>query len=87
MNQLVPGPGTEMEQDVGRTAIDSIEALHEALTAKYGHLLRPDQVAEVLDVSTESLSNTLRRSREPNVLYLISKSCALVAACVIRRFP
>lgn len=55
---------------MGRIAIDSVEALQEALAAKYGPLLRHDQVAEVLDVSSESLSNTLRRSREPNVLYL-----------------
>ncbi|NNE34847.1 MAG: hypothetical protein HKN13_06405 [Rhodothermales bacterium] len=32
--------------------------------------MRHDQVAEVLDVSPESLGNTLRRSHEPNVVYL-----------------
>ena len=40
------------------------------LTEQYGALMRHDQVAEVLDVSPESLGNTMRRSHEPNVVYL-----------------
>lgn len=52
--------------------MNSVEILQQVLTARYGPLLRHDQVAEVLDVSPKSLSNTLRRSQEPNVLYLNS---------------
>lgn len=48
----------------------SVEELQQTLTTKYGPLLRHNQVAEVLDVSPESLGNTMRRSREPNVMYL-----------------
>lgn len=58
---------------MGREATNSVEALQQVLIARYGPLLRHDQVAEVLDVSPKSLSNTLRRSREPNVRYLYSK--------------
>lgn len=50
--------------------MNSVEALQQALTARYGPLLRHEHVAELLDVSPKSLSNTLRRSREPNVRYL-----------------
>lgn len=53
--------------------MNSVEALQQVLTARYGPLLRHDQVAELLDVSPKSLSNTLRRSQEPNVLYLSLK--------------
>ena len=49
---------------------DSVEDLQQMLMARYGPLLRHEQVAEVLDVSSKSLGNTLRRSQEPNVLYL-----------------
>ena len=53
------------------TAIASpLDEVQKMLTEQYGPLLRHDQVAEVLDVSPESLGNTLRRSLEPNVLYL-----------------
>ena len=51
-------------------AIGPVEELQQMLVARYGPLLRHDQVAEVLDVSPESLRNTLRLSEEPNVLYL-----------------
>jgi hypothetical protein len=59
-----------MEQAVGRIATKSKEALQQVLTGRYGPLLRHDQVAEVLDVSPKSLSNTLRRSQERKVRYL-----------------
>lgn len=47
-----------------------IDEVQKMLTAQYGPLMRHDQVAEVLDVSPESLGNTMRRSLEPNVVYL-----------------
>lgn len=47
-----------------------VDEVRRALMEQYGPLLRHDQVAEVLDVSPESLGNTMRRSREPNVVYL-----------------
>lgn len=62
-----------MDQVVGRVATDSVEVLQQVLTAKYKLLLRHNQVAEVLGVSPKSLSNTLRRSQDPNVRYLTLK--------------
>lgn len=53
--------------------VTPVEEIGHALTEQYGPLLRHDQVAKVLDVSPESLGNTLRRSREPNVMYLKRK--------------
>ncbi len=58
---------------MGKIATNSVEVLQQVLTARYGPLLRHDQVAEVLDVSPKSLGNTLRRSQDPNVQYLHSK--------------
>lgn len=63
----------ETESVMEKIATNSVEALERVLTARYGPLLRHDQVAELLDVSPKSLSNTLRRSQEPNVRYLHSK--------------
>jgi len=52
-------------------AVDnSVYAVQQELTAQYGPFLRHRHVAEVLDVSPESLRNTLRRSRQANVVYL-----------------
>ncbi len=53
--------------------ISPVDEISHALTEQYGPLLRHNQVAEVLDVSPESLGNTMRRSREPNVVYLKCK--------------
>ena len=50
--------------------VSAVDEMQQVLTARYGPLLRHDQVAEVLDVSPESLANTMRHSREPNVMYL-----------------
>lgn len=47
-----------------------VDEVQKLLTEQYGPLMRHDQVAEVLDVSPESLGNTMRRSHEPNVVYL-----------------
>jgi len=46
-----------------------LDEVQKLLTEQYGPLMR-HQVAEVLDVSPESLGNTMRRSHEPNVVYL-----------------
>ena len=54
-----------------KTAITNpLDEVQKMLTEQYGPLMRHDQVAEVLDVSPESLGNTMRRSHEPNVVYL-----------------
>ena len=50
--------------------VSPVDEVRQVLTEQYGPLLRHDQVAKVLDVSPESLGNTMRRSREPNVVYL-----------------
>lgn len=50
--------------------VSAVSELQQLLTAEYGPFLQHHQVAEVLSVSPESLSNTMRRSREPNVVYL-----------------
>lgn len=55
-----------METAMGKP-LDEVQKL---LTEQYGPLMRHDQVAEFLDVSPESLGNTMRRSHEPNVVYL-----------------
>lgn len=55
-----------METAMGKP-LDEVQKL---LTEQYGPLLRHDQVAEILDVSPESLGNTMRRSHDPNVVYL-----------------
>ena len=48
----------------------SLQAMNRALIEAYGPLLRRDDVADALSTSPESLGNTMRRGREPNVLYL-----------------
>jgi hypothetical protein len=58
-------------ENVMETAIAKpLDEVQRMLTEQYGPLMRHDQVAEVLDVSPESLGNTMRRSHEPNVVYL-----------------
>tara|TARA_R110002049_G_scaffold20717_6_gene75925 strand:- start:6410 stop:6724 length:315 start_codon:yes stop_codon:yes gene_type:complete len=58
-------------ESVMETAIaNPLDEVQKMLTEHYGPLMRHDQVAEVLDVSPESLGNTMRRSHEPNVVYL-----------------
>lgn len=62
-----------MEKEMLSGTVTPVEEIGHALTEQYGPLLRHDQVAKVLDVSPESLGNTMRRSREPNVMYLKRK--------------
>jgi len=40
------------------------------LQAVYGLYMRHRQLAKVMDISPKSLSNTMRRSQEPNIVYL-----------------
>ena len=47
-----------------------LSQVEKALTAEYGLYLRHGQVAELLDISPESLRNTMRRCDAPNVVYL-----------------
>lgn len=55
---------------MSKAVVDSVYVVQQELTTTYGPFLRHRHVAEVLDVSPESLRNTLRRSRQPNVVYL-----------------
>lgn len=41
-----------------------------ALQAVYGLYMRHRQLAELMGISAKSLSNTMRRSKEPNIVYL-----------------
>ena len=49
-----------------------LKQAREALITAYGAFLRIDDLAEVLKTSRESLQNTLRTSREPNIRYLLA---------------
>lgn len=42
----------------------------DALQAVYGLYMRHRQLAEVMNISSKSLSNTMRRSQAPNIVYL-----------------
>ena len=53
--------------------MDNVSQLHkerDALQAVYGLYMRHRQLAELMGISAKSLSNTMRRSQEPNILYL-----------------
>ena len=53
--------------------MDNVSQLHkerDALQAVYGLYMRHRQLAELMGISAKSLSNTMRRSQEPNVVYL-----------------
>ena len=42
----------------------------DALQTVYGLYMRHRQLAEVMNISSKSLSNTMRRSQAPNIVYL-----------------
>lgn len=42
----------------------------DTLQAVYGLYMRHRQLAELMGISPKSLSNTMRRSQEPNIVYL-----------------
>jgi len=51
----------------------NVSRLHterDALQAVYGLYMRHRQLAELMGISAKSLSNTMRRSQEPNIVYL-----------------
>lgn len=53
--------------------MDNVSQLHkerDALQAMYGLYMRHRQLAELMGISAKSLSNTMRRSQEPNIVYL-----------------
>ena len=53
--------------------MDNVSQLHkerDALQAVYGLYMRHRQLAELMGISTKSLSNTMRHSQEPNIVYL-----------------
>lgn len=54
-------------------SMDNVSQLHkerDALQAVYGLYMRHRQLAELMGISAKSLSNTMRRSQEPNIEYL-----------------
>ena len=54
-------------------SMDNVSQLHkerDALQAVYGLYMRHRQLAELMGISAKSLSNTMRRSKEPNIVYL-----------------
>ena len=50
--------------------VSQLNKERDALQAVYGLYMRHRQLAEVMDISPKSLSNTMRRSQEPNIEYL-----------------
>lgn len=50
--------------------VSPVTELLRTLKSAYGGFLEPKDVADVFDVSLESLRSTIRRSKEPNVVYL-----------------
>ena len=53
--------------------MDNVSQLHkerDALQAVYGLYMRHRQLAELMGISAKSLGNTMRRSQEPNIVYL-----------------
>jgi len=55
---------------VSQDNVSQLNKERDALHAVYGLYMRHRQLAEVMDISPKSLSNTMRRSQEPNILYL-----------------
>ncbi|HNP66214.1 MAG TPA: hypothetical protein PKH39_19970 [Woeseiaceae bacterium] len=50
--------------------VSQLNRERDALQTVYGLYMRHRQLAEVMNISTKSLSNTMRRSQEPNIVYL-----------------
>lgn len=50
--------------------VSQLSRERDALQAVYGLYMRHRQLAEVMNISSKSLSNTMRRSQEPNIVYL-----------------
>ena len=50
--------------------VSQLDKERAALQAVFGLYMRHRQLAKVMDISPKSLSNTMRRSQEPNIVYL-----------------
>ena len=50
--------------------VSQLNRERDALQTVYGLYMRHRQLAEVMNISSKSLSNTMRRSQEPNIVYL-----------------
>ncbi|ANO49985.1 hypothetical protein BA177_01000 [Woeseia oceani] len=50
--------------------VSQLDKERDALQAVYGLYMRHRQLAELMGISAKSLSNTMRRSQEPNIVYL-----------------
>ena len=50
--------------------VSQLNRERDALQTVYGLYMRHRQLAEVMNISSKSLSNTMRRSQQPNIVYL-----------------
>lgn len=72
----IPGPhvafasGVRWELGMPQNEVSQLDKERAALQAVYGLYMRHRQLAKVMDISPKSLSNTMRRSQEPNIVYL-----------------
>jgi hypothetical protein len=55
---------------MAKDKVSQLNRERDALQAVYGLYMQNRQLAEVMNISSKSLSNTMRRSQEPNVVYL-----------------
>ena len=62
--------GIRLELAMPQNNVRQLNKERDALQAVYGLYMRHRQLAEVMDISAKSLSNTMRRSQEPNIVYL-----------------
>lgn len=57
--------------------VSQLNRERDALQAVYGLYMRNRELAEAMKISSKSLSNTLRRSQAPNIVYLRSNAVRL----------
>ena len=55
---------------MAQNKVSQLNRERDALQTVYGLYMRHRQLAEVMNISSKSLSNTMRRSQEPNIVYL-----------------
>lgn len=55
---------------MSKSNVSRLHTERDALQAVYGLYMRHRHLAELMGISAKSLSNTMRRSKEPNIVYL-----------------
>ena len=55
---------------MARDKVRQLNRERDTLQAVYGLYMQHRQLAEVMNISSKSLSNTMRRSQVPNIVYL-----------------